>query len=417
MSQSLFRAQVRAHRQDAWLGRIVLIRPVSFTVLCAVAGAIVVAMLAYLALGEYTRKARLSGMLAPQKGVVRLVAQQSGVVESVLASEGQSVAKDAVLVTLTDGRTGAAHVDIGSAVQARIAERSLALEAQRRHVAAAAISEQASFAKRRLALERELAQIGTEIDWQVRRTELAGRAALRARELEVIGFLAASAADREKEAAMEQDSRLEALRRERLGIEREIATGDLDRDAARARAAAQVAALDLQSASLQQERLERELQYRASIVSPMEGIVAAVLVERGQTVAPGMTLATMVPRDATLEAQLFSASKSIGFVRVGQEVQLRYVAYPHQKFGSHRAVVSAVSSTPLSPGELGFTPPDGSREPVYRIRAQLAAQSIVAYGAAQPLQSGMAVEADVLLDRRRLIEWIFDPLFSLAGRA
>jgi membrane fusion protein len=29
----------------------------------------------------------------------------------------------------------------------------------------------------------------------------------------------------------------------------------------------------------------------------------------------------------------------------------------------------------------------------------------------------MQVEADVLLDRRRLIEWVFEPVFSLAGRA
>jgi membrane fusion protein len=29
----------------------------------------------------------------------------------------------------------------------------------------------------------------------------------------------------------------------------------------------------------------------------------------------------------------------------------------------------------------------------------------------------MQVEADVLLDRRRLIEWVFEPLASLAGRA
>jgi membrane fusion protein len=29
----------------------------------------------------------------------------------------------------------------------------------------------------------------------------------------------------------------------------------------------------------------------------------------------------------------------------------------------------------------------------------------------------MEVQADVLLDRRRLIEWVFEPLLSLAGRA
>ena len=95
---------------------------------------------------------------------------------------------------------------------------------------------------------------------------------------------------------------------------------------------------------------------------------------------------------------------------------LRFLAYPHQKFGSQRARVLAISKNPLPPPELGFSPLDGSREPVYRIKAALDSQTIRAYGAAEPLQPGMQLEADILLDRRRLIEWIFEPLLSLAGR-
>ncbi len=95
---------------------------------------------------------------------------------------------------------------------------------------------------------------------------------------------------------------------------------------------------------------------------------------------------------------------------------LRYLAYPHQKFGMHRANVVAVSRNPMAPADLGFTPPDGSREPLYRIKAVLDAQTISAYGRPEPLQAGMQVEADVQLDRRRLIEWIFEPLLGLAGR-
>ena len=70
-----------------------------------------------------------------------------------------------------------------------------------------------------------------------------------------------------------------------------------------------------------------------------------------------------------------------------------------------------------SASTLGFAPSDGSREPLYRVKVALEAQTVAAYGRAEPLQAGMQVEADVLLDRRRLIEWVFEPVFSLAGRA
>src|SRR5512142_1647770 len=83
MSSGLFRAQVRAHAESAWLGTILLVQPASFALLAACAFAIAVAMGAFLAFGEHTRKARLDGIVAPENGVVRIVAPQAGIVESV----------------------------------------------------------------------------------------------------------------------------------------------------------------------------------------------------------------------------------------------------------------------------------------------------------------------------------------------
>ena len=144
--------------------------------------------------------------------------------------------------------------------------------------------------------------------------------------------------------------------------------------------------------------------------------MAALLVEPGQLVGSGANLLTLLPEGSPLEAHLFAPSRAIGFIRAGQDVLLRYPAFPYQKFGIHRARVVSVSRSAVSPAELGFTPPDGSREPLYRIKVALATQSVAAYGRAEPLQAGMQVEADVLLDRRHLIEWVFEPLFSLSGR-
>jgi membrane fusion protein len=158
------------------------------------------------------------------------------------------------------------------------------------------------------------------------------------------------------------------------------------------------------------------LQYRAVVAAPGRGRVGTVLVEPGQMVLPGTTLITVLPTDTTLEAVLYSPSRSMGFVKVGQEVLLRYAAYPYQKFGSHRAVVRSISPNAVNASELGIVPADGGREPLYRIRATLDLQDIRAYGRAQPLQAGMQVEGDVMLDRRRLVEWVFEPLLSLAGR-
>jgi membrane fusion protein len=106
-------------------------------------------------------------------------------------------------------------------------------------------------------------------------------------------------------------------------------------------------------------------------------------------------------------------------------VLLRYQAYPYQKFGHHAGHVLQVSRTPLQQSELAGLPLPGmvsgaalgsSGEPLYRITVALDEQSVQAYGQTQPLAAGMQLDADVLLERRRLIEWIFEPLLSVTGR-
>jgi membrane fusion protein len=137
-----------------------------------------------------------------------------------------------------------------------------------------------------------------------------------------------------------------------------------------------------------------------------------------------------------LEAHLFAQSKDAGFVREGQQVFLRYSAYPYQKFGHYRAKVVEVARTPLLPAELPFpiapktetglfsdlsgataqAAATASTEPLFRIRVALESQTARTYGVDQPLQSGMQLDADVMLDTRTIFEWVMEPVYSLRGK-
>ena len=413
----LFRAETQQARANAWLGRILLTRPLSFALLTAAALAMVLVIGAYFVVGEYTRKARVSGVLAPVHGIVKVIAQQAGVVEQVSVREGTTVERDAAILTIADGRVADARRSIASALEVPLSERERALIAQREHALAALRSDQAVSSRRRVALDRELDLLERELAAQSERAKLGRQALERAASLEGAGFVSAAAVARERDGALEQQSRVDSLRRARAALAREAEGAELESRAAYSRAQLQVAGIDVQLAALAQERVERSLQYRTVIASPTEGLVATVLVEPGQAIMPGTIVATLIPAGSRLEAHLFAPSRSIGFVRTGQDVLLRFLAFPHQKFGSHPARIVAVTRNPLPPSDMGFTPPDGSREPLYRIKAELSAQTISAYGQREALHPGMQVEANIQLDRRRLIEWIFEPLLSLAGRA
>ena len=72
-----------------------------------------------------------------------------------------------------------------------------------------------------------------------------------------------------------------------------------------------------------------------------------------------------------------------------------------------------VSRTPLAANELAALalPAQGlGGEPLFRITVGLEGEPVAA------LSAGMRLQADVLLEKRRLIEWLFEPLLGLKGR-
>jgi membrane fusion protein len=140
----------------------------------------------------------------------------------------------------------------------------------------------------------------------------------------------------------------------------------------------------------------------------------------------GQILATVVARknnDGELQVQLFAPSRTVGFVAVGQPVLLRYDAFPYQKFGLHKGVISGISNSPfartdLPPQVVGSIPGNAAtpNEALYRIDVQLARQDVNIYGHREPLKVGMTVEADVIQDRRKIWEWMLEPVLAAAKR-
>jgi membrane fusion protein len=95
---------------------------------------------------------------------------------------------------------------------------------------------------------------------------------------------------------------------------------------------------------------------------------------------------------------------------------LRYQAFAYQKFGQSHGVVSEVSRTALRPADLEVAGLVADAEPLYRVRVRLDRQTVMAYGAAQPLRAGDLLDASVVIDRRRLWEWVLEPLYTVTGR-
>jgi len=167
---------------------------------------------------------------------------------------------------------------------------------------------------------------------------------------------------------------------------------------------------ELHARRLEVQRMltEAEVQREGIIRAPVSGQVTTVLAYPGLSVTPNQTMLAILPEDSGLQAELLVPTHAAGFVQSGQQVRLRYDAFPHQKFGVYAGSVRLVSRTVLNPEDQAG--PVRLQTPAYRVIVDLDANSVIAYGEEIPLRPGLTLQADVIRERMRLIEWIFDPV-------
>jgi len=421
---ALFRREAIENQQRQWLGSIQLVRPVSLSVLVIFVLLCAALVALYLGLGEYTRKARIVGFLMPDRGIVRLVPTQASTVLERRANEGQRVHQGDVLFVLSvDLATSAG--DTQAAVKQSLVARTRSLQEATQDRARLLEQQQRALDRRLDDMRRELGQMAAEAELQRQRLSLAQAQQARLEALRADNFVSSAQVQSKTEDVLTVRAQLQSLERQQAAQTREIASVEAERRELPVQARVQQGEIDRDLAAIAQQNAESDSRHRIVIRAPQDGMLTAVIAEPGQSVGPGAALASLVPAHAQLQAQLFAPSNAVGFLRPDQPVLLRYEAYPYQKFGHQSGHVLQVSRTPLQtsemanlplPGSLAGTTLGASGEPLYRITVALDQQSVQAYGQAQALVAGMQLEADVMLDRRRLIEWVIEPLLSVAGR-
>ena len=417
---SLFRPEALEATSHNAFGNLRLGRSLSGWLITAVVLALATAVVAFGLYGEASRKTRVVGLLLPVGGAINLTAPVGGRLQRVAAIEGQVVhAGDALFVIDLDHQSasGVTAALVASQLQTRLA--SLVDERRQRQAQAALRHE--ALAERLRNLVSEKAKLDEEITLQSRRKALAKTALAQQENLAAARFISNAHLNQAQEQLIDQDARFAGLERQRLSLKRDQIALSAELAQVNGAMANEIASLDRSSAALEQEIAENAGRREMVITASHDGRVTASPFAVGQTVLAGQSLATLQPAGTELEAQLYAPSRAIGFVQTGQAAQLRLDAYPYQKFGLQHATVASVSESALAPNEL---PPAvqaryGSRlsgEALYRITLRLARQSIAVYGKEEALKSGLAVEADIVQERRRIVEWMFEPILAFAQR-
>jgi membrane fusion protein len=155
---------------------------------------------------------------------------------------------------------------------------------------------------------------------------------------------------------------------------------------------------------LQRRVMRNESARLRSIESPIDGTIAALDLIPGSSIKPQQLLATIVPSQASLAADVYVSSRAIGLIEPGQRVRLRYDAFPHHQFGVAGGKVDSVADFVLLPGDIPGVLP--LREASYKVGIQLDADHVMAEQNRYALKPGMLLTAEIVLESRSLIDWL-----------
>jgi membrane fusion protein len=410
----LFRREVVDFQEvERQFGRAILLQPISLKVITWFLATLVALILSLLVIGQYSRKATVSGYLIPTSGTAKIFALQRGTITKVQVTEGQEVREQQPLLTIDTTQISGAGEDVNAAILSTLLTQRDELNNQIDGEARRETSERDRFTHLTQGLKDQITQLEDQIPLQQDRIKISDSLVASISQLVAKGVVTDVEFKRRKADLIGQRQSLNSMRQELAARQNQLTDTQYTLNQLPIVIAEKIQLLRNEMSSVEQRIAEINGRRAFVIRAPITGRVSALRASSGKLAEPDQLQLEIIPA-STLKAELLVPSRSIGFVRVGQPVGIRYDAFPYQNFGRYKGTITEISHNILTRSDV----PSAiitSEEPVYRVTAALDRQDISAYGKRMPLQAGMLLKADVILDKRTLMRWVLDPLLSLRG--
>lgn len=179
---------------------------------------------------------------------------------------------------------------------------------------------------------------------------------------------------------------------------RESLVAEFERSAVNAKTDA-----DKRASLLEQELIKaRTRQEQQTLVSPVNGTVQQLAVHTvGGVVTPAQALMVIAPSDYEAEIEAVLENKDVGFVKVGQRAEVKVETFSFTRYGTLEGAVAFVSSDAIVDEKKGL---------LFQARIKLNKHAMQVEEREIALSPGMAVTAEITVDKRRVIEFFLDPI-------
>ncbi|EJF2679328.1 HlyD family secretion protein [Salmonella enterica] len=181
--------------------------------------------------------------------------------------------------------------------------------------------------------------------------------------------------------------------------------------------------MELQRYELQKELINTDVNGEVIIRALSDGKIDSLSVTVGQMVSAGDSLLQIIP-DKIKDHYLvvWAPNDAVPYINPGDRVNIRYEAFPAEKFGQFAATVLLVSKTPASSQEMltyQGAPKNNQNTsvPYYKIIVRPDLQEIRYDGKFLPIENGMKAQGTLFLEKRKIYQWMLSPFYDMKHSA
>jgi membrane fusion protein len=418
----MFRQEAIDSQKMKWRGRALLLPGIPFWLTAGLCLFFFIAFLTFAIAGTYTRRVNVTGEISTYTRAANVYSAVQGVVVKQFVTEGQVITAGAPIYQIDVSKSTHSGVvsdnqrrDINSQ-QARIAQIISRLESSKQATLTMLEKQKAqytaAFSRSTVILER--AQEGIRIAKENMENY---------RHYQTKGLINKDQLTNQVALYYQQHNNLLSLSGQNeqnalqiTALESRIQTQAAEFDN-------QIYQMELQRYELQKELLNIDAGGAIVIRALADGRVDSLSVTVGQMVNIGDSLLQLLPQDIEHYALvLWVPNDAIPYITAGDKVNVRYDAFPAEKFGQFAGTVSVISKVPASPQEM-LTYQGAPKAvltaavPYYKVIVMPEKQAIAYDGKRLSLENGMTAQSTLFLEKRTIYQWMLSPFYDMKHSA
>lgn len=415
----LFRKEAVDYQKAKWMGKALLTKGYPAWGVFLISIIFIALLTLFLIYGNYTRRINVIGEITTQPRAINLFSPQQGIIVDALVNVGDLVTKGTPLYQLDVSR-----VTHSGNVTEKTTE---AIHSQIKHIDSIIKTLEQNKKTTLQTLERQLAQYSAAheksqelVDNAAKGMEDMRDSMINYEEYQQKGLINKEQFNNQRYLYYQQQNAYQSLKtqviQESLQMTRlqsDLITQSADFDN-------QISQYQYQLNDLQRQLTEVDAKGILIINAPSDGKVESLSVTEGQMVNPGDSLVQLIPTSHdSYYLVLWLPNDSVPYIRQGDKINIRYEAYPYQKFGQFPGRIVSISRVPASPQEMStynsalLLQNNTQNQAYYKVMVSLEDHHFRDSEEAIRLTDGMKAEATLFLEKRPIYQWMLSPFYDI----